>query len=324
MKKLLLILTIILCSQSVFAKKTGAFSLTFSNNGIQSSVYLYVPEDYDSTKAYPMLWGWHGGGVPGETMLNMLAQIRYSTKVIIVCPDINNITTNDQFSNIYSFSYLYPIQNYSVDTTKVVITGSSLGGFYAYQIGLTNPKLVKGIIGIAPAIGVEDITTDQWENVSQVRMATILGTLDDNYDAVSDLITEIKDRGGDMLFIEKQGLDHVGSNGYYSTQEFIDDYMNCFDYVLNSTTGVEVQPTAGKPMSLEIYPNPASDYISINTGSDNNTNSEIRIYNCLGACVLTTDEASQLVDVSILPSGVYSLSVGNGSGTQTGHFIVAR
>ncbi|MEI6297719.1 MAG: alpha/beta hydrolase-fold protein, partial [bacterium] len=80
----------------------------------------------------------------------------------------------------------YTISTYKIDTTKVIATGFSMGGGLAFQLGLINPTLFKGIIGISPAIGSSQFTQDMWNSIKLVRMAIIDGTLDFNYADVQD------------------------------------------------------------------------------------------------------------------------------------------
>jgi len=86
------------------------------------------------------------------------------------------------------------------------------------------------------------------------------------------------------------------------------------------TTSVREQP---QPLEAFLYPNPASDYIEINSSSlSGNKEEEIKIYNALGVCVIDLTPALSegegvRVDVSHLPAGVYFVRVG----TATSVFV---
>jgi hypothetical protein len=304
MKKALLIFVLVLFSQSIYSQQKGAFYIQLNNNGITSNIYFYVPEDYDSTKVYPMLWGWHGAGMPGGDMVNLLRRMQNEIKGIIVCPDANNATTNDQFNSLINYSYNYPRQTYKIDTTKIIVTGYSWGGNMCYQLGLLNPSLVRGVIGIAPAIGAAQMTQGMWDNIKKTRMATILGTLDFNYSAVSSLMKDIQNKGGSLLYIEKEGLDHPGTNGYFGRQEFIDDYMQCYNFVLNQATYVSEEYTEFNN-SLVVSPNPASSYIKVTSEIPGS----IQIINPSGITVMSV-ECGMQTDISSLPNGIYFIKAG--------------
>jgi hypothetical protein len=160
-------------------------------------------------------------------------------------------------------------------------------------------------------------------------MSTILGSLDFNYAPVSSLMADIKNRGGEILYIEKEGLDHQGSNGYFGRQEFIDDYMNCYNYVLNLSNDVKETPSADNELGLSVFPNPATDKISISFDTDNQL-AGISINNSLGIEVgrfgnreLTGQSAVDFITKN-LPAGIYYCIIQYGMKTFTKSFVIAR
>jgi len=65
-----------------------------------------------------------------------------------------------------------------------------------------------------------------------------------------------------------------------------------------------------------LYPNPSTEYIYINLGSENfQSQQDIRIYNTLGHCMMTIEANSrsplQRIDISRLPYGMYYLKTGD-------------
>ncbi|NQY08422.1 MAG: T9SS type A sorting domain-containing protein [Flavobacteriales bacterium] len=67
--------------------------------------------------------------------------------------------------------------------------------------------------------------------------------------------------------------------------------------------------------SFSVYPNPATDYIIINTGNLNAT--EVRIVDITGKAVISADSNSQQIDVSGLSKGIYVVQLINGKSTKT-------
>lgn len=300
MKIFLIVLALIISNSQLFAQKTGAFSITFNNNGIQSKMAMYVPENYDSTKAYPMLWGWHGGGMSCEEMLQMISIINSKVELIIVCPDINNIEHQEQFSYLMNFSYHYPKINYHIDTNNIIICGYSMGGSYAYNIGLSVPDKVSGIIGFAPMFSVGNMEGDMWNNIYKVKMANILGKKDENYTEIKELMVEIQNKYADLLLIEKSELDHEGSNGYYNSQEFVDDFYACYSYVFNETIS-KVESNDDVQNHLVVYTSLNSDYIQM-PGYEGN----VIIFNSLGQEVWKNSILNnEQINISTLKEGVY-------------------
>ncbi len=234
---LLLSFTIILFSGiSLFSQpNTGNFTMQYTDRGTTSYIYYWVPADYDSTKKYPFLLAWHGSGDNGDNNRNFF-RILLASRIgaILVCPDVNNIINEMQqdatyLTNLTAASYNYTLSNYNIDTNKIVIMGFSMGGGFAYQLGLANPTMFRGIIGLAPAIGQLDQTL--WSNIKKLRMATILGDKDFNFAAVNSLMNSIKDSNADLLYLIKPGVQHVDNN-YFNSQAIIDDLRQCYDFVI--------------------------------------------------------------------------------------------
>lgn len=297
MKKLLLILVLFVCHYLLFSKQVGNFSVTVSCSGDQRVIYCYVPENYDSTKAYPMLWGW-GAGMAGTQMVERLKLMQDEIKGIIVCPDLNGLSGN-AYDCVADYSYNFIRENYNIDTTKIVITGYSLGGMKSYQIGLKKPHLARGIIGLAPALRPMYMSQEMWANITKVRMATIMGTKDALIKDVKPLMEEIQEKGGSLLFIEKAGLDHEGSNGYYNTLEFVEDFIQCYNFVISipANSIAELPPNNGAAI---ISPNPSSTYIKVDTELPG----QVQIINPSGITVMETESGRQ-TDISGLPQGIY-------------------
>jgi len=80
------------------------------------------------------------------------------------------------------------------------------------------------------------------------------------------------------------------------------------------TVGINEQD---QPISVSVYPNPATDFLTVNSKDQVQ---DFRVYNLLGAEVLTgrfsnMKNASNQVDISTLPSGVYVLELVSETGS---------
>ena len=75
--------------------------------------------------------------------------------------------------------------------------------------------------------------------------------------------------------------------------------------------------SAPKYQTVEIYPNPSAHTINLRTGLDISENSALLITDLLGRAILRPKVSSNgSVDVSVLPNGLYFLSVTSGSGVR--------
>jgi hypothetical protein len=113
---------------------------------------------------------------------------------------------------------------------------------------------------------------------------------------------------------------------------FIDAYIMKFDM---TTVGVDEHHREVDYELINIYPNPAGEYIEIRIPENRRVNPTdgkervIKIYNTMGECVknltpaLSEGEGAR-IDVSGLPPGLYFVNINNGKDMLTGSFIVLR
>jgi hypothetical protein len=220
------------------AQKTGLFTTTFNDRGTISTIYCSVPTDYSPDKNYPLLLAWHGSGDGGSNMRYIITSLLGNNiNAIVICPDANKVNGKDSsyFYNLGREAYYYAKNSYSIDQSKTVVMGFSWGGKFSFEFGLLNTNLFKGIIGHAPAIG--SLSQDMWSNIKNVRMATILGDKDFNYVAVNSLMNSIINKNANLLYLVKPGVVHV-DNAYFNSQEIIDDYRKCYEYVIGNKTDI--------------------------------------------------------------------------------------
>lgn len=115
---------------------------------IDSSLQPYtikLPDNYNRTKKYPLLVFLHGSGSTDEGMLNGRLT---NGKFIEIAPfgrgTSNCFTTSGAEIDIKE-AIDDAIKNFSVDTTRIVISGFSMGGYGAYRIYYEYPSLFKGV-----------------------------------------------------------------------------------------------------------------------------------------------------------------------------------
>lgn len=292
--------------------QTGFYVMNYDNSGVLSPIAFYVPEDYDATKSYPFIYAWHGGGMPAQDMVDLVYfAIANSKKAIVCAPDINDILSdNTRINALVSASLGYSFNNFNIDTNKTIITGFSMGGGMAFQIGLMVPEHIKGIITFSPAVSADYFNQTMWNNLSKSRIATILGDQDDNYSIVSGFMKDLQEQGANLLYLEKPGVEHADQT-YYTSQEFANDYEKCYNYVLNIEQS-EVINTKGR--NIMLYPNPAMESTNLYIELSELSNLSLQMYNNLGELIETSnysDLASGVnkiqIDTRKLNSGVYTL-----------------
>ena len=120
-----------------------AFKSKFDNTYQPYTVKL--PENYDATKKYPLLVFLHGSGVDEQGLLN---SPRSNGKFIEIAPfarDMYNCYSSDSSQNDILEAIKDVSTNFSVDTTKIIIGGFSMGGYGALRTFFEHPNLYRGV-----------------------------------------------------------------------------------------------------------------------------------------------------------------------------------
>jgi len=308
---------------------TGLFTMSYNEGGVQHPISFYVPEDYSAEKAYPMIFGWHGAGMAGTAMAGWLHQtIAQQEKIILVCVDINNAQTSQTLLNIVQQSLAYATQTYNIDMAKIVISGYSMGGAYSYIFGLSNATYFKGIIGTAPAIALDNFSEEMWSAVPNIRMATILGESDEMFGMIDSSMKEIKVRGGQLLYKKKPGVTH-GDGNYFNSQEYKDDYKECWDYIFLAT---DIEENLINNIGIELYPNPVSSIANVSYTIDKSSNVSVSIQNAIGETLikgientyLNAGDYNDIINTASLVPGVYYCIIKTESNTISKKFVVMK
>ncbi|MGH7966418.1 MAG: hypothetical protein ACRERD_32105, partial [Candidatus Binatia bacterium] len=116
---------------------------------------LYVPENYDPQRRWPLVIAMHGGHGRGDDYLLTWLRPAKSKGYIVLSPKSLGDTWSIQRPSLdirSILSILEPLlDEYAIDTSRIFATGLSDGGTFSYALGLHCPKLLAGI---APVAGV--------------------------------------------------------------------------------------------------------------------------------------------------------------------------
>lgn len=145
--------------------------------------WLYVPTDYDPLKAYPVVMALHGTGEREEPMDAILEKMVMATcwaedsehghnQCIVIAPQCiirydkdDNWTTVNQFLSKRTESPFYEMpqlrtawkileetkKQFNIDNHRLYITGTSSGGFGAYQMAMDHPGTFAAIVAVSCA-----------------------------------------------------------------------------------------------------------------------------------------------------------------------------
>lgn len=214
---------------------------------------LYVPENYNPKKAYPLVLFLHGGGERGtdnvkQIMANDGAVIWASPEnqakheAFVLAPQARNVPdggfgiTRDSnnlinLSRVFEFSQdlnsAYEIlqlvrSQYNIDSNRLYSTGLSQGGFGTYNLNMRYPDLFAAMVPIAsggePSQASKLVTKPIWA----------FHAVDDVIIPVSysrNIIAAIREAGGQPIYTEypaEKGYNHASWVPAFENQEMID------------------------------------------------------------------------------------------------------
>ena len=107
---------------------------------------LDLPADYDNTRAYPLLFAWHGANVSNTNFhdyLNFKSAV--GNEAIIVTPECLDggsswPTTMDYFDAMLEHFK----SSYCIDASRVFTAGHSMGGFWTGRLGCERGDVLRG------------------------------------------------------------------------------------------------------------------------------------------------------------------------------------
>jgi polyhydroxybutyrate depolymerase len=115
--------------------------------GSQTGTYILdLPADYDNTRAYPLLFAWHGANVSNTNFhdyLNFKSAV--GNEAIVVTPECLDggsswPTTMDYFDTMLEHFKA----SYCIDASRVFTAGHSMGGFWTGRLGCERGDVLRG------------------------------------------------------------------------------------------------------------------------------------------------------------------------------------
>lgn len=218
---------------------------------------LYVPEEYDPTKSYPLVLFLHGGGERGtdnekQLMANDGAVIWAAPEnqakhpAFVLAPQARNVpdggfTVTRDSNNIVNLSRVFEFSEdlgtaydilqkvrseYNIEPNRLYVTGLSQGGFGTFNLNIKYPDLFAAMVPIA---GGAD-PTQAHKLVDKPIWA--FHAEDDGVIPVSytrNIISAIENAGGTPTYTEyptKMGYNHASWVPAYENQEMIEWVFN--------------------------------------------------------------------------------------------------
>jgi polyhydroxybutyrate depolymerase len=126
---------------SAGAGATGVQNIALTVDGGARTGIFFVPADYDPSKAYPIVFVFHGDGGNGAGIRPALdLEPDANGKAIFAYPDGANQTWDDNVdTSNQDMAFVMAVREsirskYCIDTTRTFLTGMSRGGYFVNQI----------------------------------------------------------------------------------------------------------------------------------------------------------------------------------------------
>ena len=210
-------------------------SFAYSEEDAPLPYRIYVPEDYDESKEYPLLIFLHGNSVQGDDNEKHLHVVKYaflspyspvydSIVVVPQCPEGLWWSEQDGTIDLLCDLMDYINERYSTDSTRQYVSGISMGGTGSWHMAMYRPEKVSAIMPIAGGAygfisGVEGAESiiDLNPDLLDVNIRIIYDT-DDGYSPGfynRKLYSALLDAGAkNITYYETSGLHHDVCGAY--------------------------------------------------------------------------------------------------------------
>ena len=223
----------------------GFYELSIgANNGDPAiTYYVQLPPEYDPHFRYPCVVTLHGAGSTPQQQIDWWAgeQIRIKDAVvragqaarygyIVIAPEWTKPHqgvyegTAQEHDAVLS-SLRYACRRFAIDTDRVFLSGHSMGGDAAWDIGLAHPDLWAGVI---PIVALANKTVQQYKlNAERVPLYFVCGELDGDKMVKNGVefntYMQVSKAGTyDCTVVEYEGRGH---------EHFSDEILRLFDWM---------------------------------------------------------------------------------------------
>ena len=116
---------------------------------------LYVPENYDPSRSWPLVIALHGAGGRGDEYLLTWLRAAKSNGYVVLAPKSLGRTWSipEPEQDMHSIGAMLKTvsEEYTIDQDRIFVSGLFDGGTFAYALGLHCPQVFAGI---APVAGI--------------------------------------------------------------------------------------------------------------------------------------------------------------------------
>ncbi len=215
------------------AAETGFLNREFTNgDGSKSKYVLFIPHDYSGDKKLPLILFLHGAGETGhdgqkQVQVGLGPAIKKREKAfpfIAIFPQASSGETPvrkrwwaESPDGKRALAILnQTMQEYTVDTDRIYLTGLSMGGFGTWNMAATMPEKWAAIVPICGGGNPETA-----KRFNDLPCWCFHGDADRavDVDRSRDMITALKQAGGTPKYTEYPGVGHNSWDKAYGTPD---------------------------------------------------------------------------------------------------------
>jgi len=210
---------------------TGFLTRTIKQDNEEYRYVVYVPVDYDGSKAYPTIVFLNGAGECGRDGLKHIAtglgpavmKAVEKWPFIIVFPQKPDVRKNwEDYDSLVMAMLTTTQKDFKVDSHRIFLTGLSQGGHGTWAIGAKHTDLFAAL---APICGWGD---NEW---SATLKSLPIWAFHGEADAVvpvkrtQDMVEAVKAAGGDVKLTTYPGVGHNSWDNAYSKGDLADWFL---------------------------------------------------------------------------------------------------
>ncbi len=205
---------------------TGFLSKTMTVDGNARKYVVYVPADYDPGKKWPMIMFLHGMGERGQDGLlqsevGIGRAIRRQASLypcIVVMPQCPGDKTWLDALNHVDVAMEQTLKEYAIDTSRLYLTGLSMGGYGSWTYGAMHNDLFAAIVPICGGGKTTDAPA-----LAKVPIWAFHGGADSVVKplASQSMVQAVKEAGGNIQYTEYPGVDHNSWDQTYVDSEMV-------------------------------------------------------------------------------------------------------
>ena len=207
--------------------KTGFVTKTHSNaDGSRSPYVVFVPQDYDAKKSYPIILFLHGagetkGGMKQPVQVGIGPAIEKRAKsfpfIVVIPQSEKRIWKADSDDAKRALAILdTTMKEYNADPKRVILSGLSMGGHGTWSLAVANPERWAAIVPVcgagnpAAAATIKDLPCWAFHGDKDTAVK-VAGS--------RDMIDALKQAGGKPKYTEYPGVGHNSWDKAYGTDE---------------------------------------------------------------------------------------------------------